>query len=234
MTDQGSPAGAGTKVVAVTVIVALAASLVVGGAVYLWQSGQVDDEQAALAAAEEDAAQQLALIEELERDVEDLQAQLDKRKSQLEHQKGAHQKAEDQLASETSTDLEDGRYMTNIEAVDAASDPQTLTVDVLQWFTGDEANKAAKQDGYETPVPNDYYVRNESKALRTLPVAPGTDGEVLYWHRDMIQDGKTVPLEVFANVMSGGAGWKDINRNGLYWITLDNGEVTRIEVQFVP
>jgi hypothetical protein len=67
--------------------------------------------------------------------------------------------------------LEDGRHPVLLERVDLAG--RTVTVDLVQWFTGEAATKAAAEDGEESPPPNDYYVRNVNPRLRTLPVASG-------------------------------------------------------------
>ena len=50
---------------------------------------------------------------------------------------------------------------------------QTITFDLIQFFTGEAATKAAAEDGQESPPPNDYYIRNVNSRLRTLPVRSG-------------------------------------------------------------
>jgi hypothetical protein len=50
---------------------------------------------------------------------------------------------------------------------------RAVTVDVIQFLTGDAAARAAAEDGAEVPPPNDYYIRDASSRLRTLPTAPG-------------------------------------------------------------
>ena len=47
-----------------------------------------------------------------------------------------------------------------------------VTVDVIQFLTGDAAARAAGED-VEVPPPNDYYIRNTSSRLRILRVASG-------------------------------------------------------------
>jgi hypothetical protein len=51
------------------------------------------------------------------------------------------------------------------------SAPLRLSFDRAQFLTGDAADKAAAAHGDETPVPNDYYIVNDSPRLRTLTVA---------------------------------------------------------------
>jgi len=65
--------------------------------------------------------------------------------------------------------LEDGRHPVFVKTVDPGR--RTVTFDLIQWFTGEAATKAAAEDGKESPPPNDYYIRNVNSRLRTLPVA---------------------------------------------------------------
>ncbi|RMH86193.1 MAG: hypothetical protein D6683_00900, partial [Actinomyces sp.] len=53
--------------------------------------------------------------------------------------------------------------------------PDAVTFDLACWFTGDAAALAAAEDGEESPPPNDYYIRNRSSRLRTVPVAGALD-----------------------------------------------------------
>ena len=53
---------------------------------------------------------------------------------------------------------------------DRGSGPATITFDLIQFFTGEAATKAAAEDGQGSPAPNDYYIRNVNPRLRTLPV----------------------------------------------------------------
>jgi hypothetical protein len=71
-----------------------------------------------------------------------------------------------------SSDLS-GRKYAYIEAVDPAK--RTVTIDVVDYFTGEAAVNACEQDGLHSagaPECRSYYVRNQNPALRTLPIAP--------------------------------------------------------------
>jgi hypothetical protein len=67
--------------------------------------------------------------------------------------------------------LADGVYPTYVRAVDV--DGATITVDVLQTFFGEDAHRAAIEDGvsWKDVQYNPVYIRNENPLLRTLPVA---------------------------------------------------------------
>ena len=66
-------------------------------------------------------------------------------------------------------DLPDGRWFGFVDQ----ADPDQLSFDLACWFTGTAAAAAAAEDGEESPPPNDFYIRNGSDRLRSLPVDPG-------------------------------------------------------------
>jgi hypothetical protein len=69
------------------------------------------------------------------------------------------------------TALANGVYPTYVRAVDVQG--ATVTVDVLQVFTGSAAHQAAIEDGvpWKDVRYDPVYIRNENPLLRTLPVA---------------------------------------------------------------
>lgn len=69
----------------------------------------------------------------------------------------------------------DGRYFGYVRAVDAKSQPSTVSFDVAQFFFGKDAQSAAERDGVVPPgepVPNDHYERNTDTKAQALTVAP--------------------------------------------------------------
>lgn len=69
--------------------------------------------------------------------------------------------------------LADGVYPTYVTKVDVNG--SEITVDVVQLFRGEDAVRAARQDGmsWQDSKYLDIYLRNENPLLRTLPVADG-------------------------------------------------------------
>jgi hypothetical protein len=124
--------------------------------------------------------------------------------------------------------LADGRHPVYLKTVDP--DRQTITFDLIQFFTGDAATKAAAEDNEESPPPNDYYIRNVNPRLRTLPVAADAP----------------ITVNVLAAQTTGSAT-KDVSvtlaklasyfpNSGTppFWIVVEQGQVTRIAQQFLP
>jgi hypothetical protein len=124
--------------------------------------------------------------------------------------------------------LADGRHPVYLKTVDP--DRPTITFDLIQFFTGEAATKAAAEDGEESPPPNDYYIRNVNNRLRTLPVASDAP----------------ITVNVLA-AQSTGSSTKDVSvtvdelasyfpNSGTapFWITVEQGQVTKIAQQFLP
>ncbi len=130
-------------------------------------------------------------------------------------------------ATSSQAVLADGRHPAYLTDVDAAH--RRITVDVVQFFTGEAASRAAEQDGAdEVPPPNDYWIRNVSKRLRTLPIAADarittnvlTDdvtGSATQDHAVTLADLDELPYP-----------------DHLFWVTVREGTVTRLAEQFLP
>ena len=111
-----------------------------------------------------------------------------------------------------------------IESVDVAK--STVTYDQAQFLTGDAAQKAAAEDKAEG---GDYYVRNVNTLLRTVPVAPKA---TIYGSIGLAEQVELTPktledLRFYADL--------DQSAGTPFWITVnDNGQITRIEEQYIP
>jgi hypothetical protein len=127
-----------------------------------------------------------------------------------------------------SPDLADGRHAARITRVDAAGGQ--ITVDVVRLFLGDAAARAAQQDGSEEiPPPNDVWIRNTRSALRTLPVAPAAPITVNV-------HGAAESGSATKNIVKTLAELADIDglEHGIFWLTVADGQVTRIAEQYLP
>lgn len=130
-----------------------------------------------------------------------------------------------------------GRHIGLITAVDAGK--RTFTIDIEQFLTGPAAINAYKEDGGDQDAPdNDYYVRNQSKQLRTFAVATSPEIHLQSLGREngvspsAPDQGRAVTFADFSSYFKGDIA--DAATHTLFWITLEDGVATRIEEQFVP
>ena len=124
--------------------------------------------------------------------------------------------------------LADGRHPVYLKTVDP--DRRTITFDLIQFFTGEAATKAAAEDGKESPPPNDYYIRNVNSRLRTLPVrsdAPITVNVLAAQSTGSSTKDVSVTLDELA-------GYFPNSGTAPFWITVAQGQVTKIAQQFLP
>lgn len=126
----------------------------------------------------------------------------------------------------TTAGLADGRHPANVTAVDAAR--RRVTIDVVQFFTGKAAQKAAHDDG-AAEAPNDYYIRNASPRLRTLGVVSGASVTVNVLAAE--ETGSAVQ-DVPRTLAQLGA-YKQL-RSAVFWITVRGGKVTAIKEMYLP
>lgn len=103
---------------------------------------------------------------------------------------------------------------------------ESLLFDLACWFAGEAAVRASAEDGEESPPPNDYYVRNGNDLTRQLDVDAGVSVE--YY-----PDGD--PANYFITDFE---NWGQLAENrGFFlgvWVTIEEGEVTKIVEQWVP
>ena len=127
-----------------------------------------------------------------------------------------------------SSDLADGRYPARITRVDPAA--RRVTVDVVQFFFGEDAIRAARQDGSrDIPPPNDYWIRNSSPTLRTLRVGSGAPITVNVLGAAESGSSTTNVAKTLAGLAA--LGPPDY---ALFWLTVSDGTVTRIAEQYLP
>jgi hypothetical protein len=122
--------------------------------------------------------------------------------------------------------LEDGRHLVIIKTVDPGR--RAVTFDLLQYFTGEAAAKAAAEDGEESPPPNDYYIRNVNPRLRTLPVAADAPITV----NSLASSAN--PTKDVSVTLARLAGYFPTKVADPFWLTVERGQVTRIAQQYLP
>jgi hypothetical protein len=127
--------------------------------------------------------------------------------------------------------LADGRHPAYLTAIDTRA--RTLTFDVIQFLTGEEATKAFQRDhpGVEGP-PNGYYILNVNSRLRTLPVRRDVPVEV-QWLGDN-PGPETITFEQLPDYFT-----KDLIEDNYlwydpFWLTVRAGHIDAIAEQFIP
>lgn len=123
----------------------------------------------------------------------------------------------------TADSLPDGEWYGYIVDVNASE----IEFDLACWFSGDAAVAAASEDGAESPPPNDYYVRNERDTLRSLAVESSAEVEYLANGGDP----NSVTTAAYENWY---VEWEISEFVPGYWLTIEDGQVTRIAQQYVP
>ena len=232
---QGIPEKSG-RVVLIAIIAALAGALVAGVGVYLVQRSHIQSLESQVNVAQVASQTAATKVSGLEAQVEKLTAavthQEKKARQEAKLAKEAKKQAKDaKQAEQSSADLADGKWYGSLKSV--SESPDEIGVDVEQYFSGSEADAAAKQDGAESPVPNDVYIRNESKLVRTFPVASDVTVKILQEGGSSSKT-TTVSFKDFANKFNNPTkDDKHLKYNG-YWFWLSGGEVVKIEEQFHP
>jgi hypothetical protein len=134
------------------------------------------------------------------------------------------------------TILPDGTYFGYVQSIDTASG--ALAFDLACFYTGEEANEQATQRGDEVPVPNDVYIVNDNRQVRNLTVDPSVELVVLDWN-SCCEPKPGADLDDFASAL-GNDDFVDIGGRSYagslspYWVTIEDGVVSRIEEQFLP
>jgi hypothetical protein len=122
-----------------------------------------------------------------------------------------------------SGDLPDGRWFGYVTVTRADG----LDLDLACWFSGEAAIEAAAEDGEESPPPNDYYVRNDNLAARSLAADPSVE---VVWYPDL-GDPTSEATTTFADWVA-----QDRGAGGVpgIWVEIDDGSVVSIHEQWVP
>lgn len=108
-----------------------------------------------------------------------------------------------------------------------AAQPATLGFDLAEFLTGDEALKALVEDGFsEDDYANDYYVRNRSPRLRTLPVADDVAVEEVDWPDGTSPRPSDLPT-LAARINARG------DEQPSFWLEVRDGRVVAIEEQYL-
>ena len=128
-------------------------------------------------------------------------------------------------AAKPAPPLADGRHPGFIGTVGDG----VVAMDLVEFLTGDAAAKAWQQkypDSEQDSPDNDYFIVNDNPKLRKLPLAGSVAVTVVGASGPGTEETITVPAieKRFGNLLKG----------TLFWFTVEQGEVTKIEEQFLP
>lgn len=110
-----------------------------------------------------------------------------------------------------------------------------IVADYAEMLTGSKAAKAAAARGDESPPPNDYYIVNDNTKRRDLEVKAGISVTVTT-NADGTADptGHAISFEDWAASFSAPSPENEPLRTAPYWITIQDGVVTKIAQQYLP
>jgi hypothetical protein len=117
-----------------------------------------------------------------------------------------------------------------VQDVSLARGPLTLTFNVVQWLSGQDAERAWEHDHPEDPngPPNDYYIVDASDRLRAAPLKAGAT--VLLTH---LSTDATPPVE--PDTIGGLEAYLGEGPpTATYWLSFDGGVVTEVCEQYFP
>ena len=130
-----------------------------------------------------------------------------------------------QSSSPSAFDATSGTYAATIQDVTGG----TIRFDVIQWLRGPDAKEAYRQDepGTDEGPPGDYWTRNGSDEQRTATVDDAAQVELVRLSED-------------ADPATGPGTVAELERDvadqamSVYWLTFENGAITRVCEQYLP
>lgn len=131
-------------------------------------------------------------------------------------------------------------FVTNADAA-----KRTITFDRAEWLDGEEGRLAAVEDGAigpDEPLSNDYYIRNPDRRTRVLRLASTATVHAavpvtLLPVRPPAACGSSsrcTSYEVSLPVFFASPLTKRDPRGVKFWLTIRDGEVVRLDEQYVP
>ena len=127
--------------------------------------------------------------------------------------------------------LEDGRHFVYVEtAIRRANGTARVRFDLAYFYTGAKAASAAAAHGDE--VTDGYYIVNDNPRLRTLPLAD--EVEVEYVPVDNCCELQPGNVDAWLEAVLATNQTDYAGTDVPWWITVEGGEITRIEEQYLP
>jgi len=127
--------------------------------------------------------------------------------------------------------LEDGHHFVYVKSMSMTSNGPRVRFDLAYFLTGARAEKAAADHGDE--VLDGYYIVNDNPRLRTLPLADEVDVE--YIPESQCCELQPWKIDDWLDAIGLSTNPSDYpGTNVPWWFTVEAGEITRIEQQYLP
>jgi hypothetical protein len=128
--------------------------------------------------------------------------------------------------------LEDGHHFVYVRRASHPDTGQiTIRFDLAYFYTGEQAEQEAAERGDE--VVNDYYIVNDNPRLRTLPLAD--EVEVQYVLDSQCCELQPWDIDSWLEAIGLSTNPSDYpGTNVPWWFTVEAGQITKIEQQWLP
>lgn len=202
-----------TVPVPMVVGIVVAVALVVGGATYVLANARTARD-----------------AEELENRVGELEQQAQEAEDATvpEQTEDATPATESENPKSTTDDKGAERQFAFIDGMSEAGGRITVRLDYAQFLTGDAAAQAATDAGEESPPPNDYFLVNSNKRIRSFTVDPAARFVIAL---DTPEDTRDLNAGEFFDAFVNDT---DQVIDAAYWVTISGGKLTAAEEQWLP
>jgi hypothetical protein len=130
-----------------------------------------------------------------------------------------------------SPSLEDGHHFVYVTSANRSNDGMTrVRFDLAYFYQGARAEREAAERGDE--VVSGYYIVNDNPRLRTLPVAD--DVEIEYIPASQCCELQPGNIDAWLEAVLATNPTDYAGTNVPWWFTVEGGEITRIEQQYLP
>lgn len=128
--------------------------------------------------------------------------------------------------------LEDGKHFVFVtRASTPENGPTTVRFDLAYFYRGERAAQEAAERGEE--LVNDYYIVNDNPRLRTLPLAD--DVTVAYIPGSRCCELQPWDIDPWLEAIGLSTNPADHpGKDVPWWFTVEGGEITQIDQQFLP
>lgn len=134
-------------------------------------------------------------------------------------------------SSSQAPSLQDGHHFVYVKRASRLEDGTTrVRFDLAYFYQGERAEREAAERGDE--VVSGYYIVNDNPRIRALPVAD--DVEVEYIPATRCCELQPGDIDAWVEAVLEANPTDYAGTNAPWWFTVEGGEITRIEQQYLP